>query len=100
MKSECISAAKRCPIKKRNRVLDKDRELVDILVGSAYSILSDYKLGIHKNTGDVLIRPHEARFLLGNKIRPTKSIIQLILRAMKCRGMAERNNQFIVLKSK
>lgn len=100
MKSECIRAAKGRIIENRDRMTDKDRELVDILVDSAYSILSNYKLGIHKNTGEVLIRPHEARFLLGNKIRPTKSIIQLILHAMKCRGMAERNNQFIVLKNK
>lgn len=82
----------------KDSILNKDCDLVNILVESAYSILSDYRLGIRKYTGDILIRPHEARFLLANKIRATRPVIRLILQAMQQRGMAERNNQFIVLK--
>jgi hypothetical protein len=78
---------------------DADNELVDILIVSAYSILSDYRLCIRKATGDTLIRPHEVRCLLSNKIRASKPVIQLILQAMQQRGMIERNNQFIVLKA-
>jgi len=78
---------------------DADSDLVDILVELAYSILSDYKLSIRKAKGDTLIRPHEVRCLLSNKIRASKPVIQLILQAMQQRGMIERNNQFIVLKA-
>ena len=83
-----------------NDLRNKDSDLVDILVESAYFVLSGYKLGIRKSSGDILIRPREVRYLLSNKIRITKPVIQLILYAMKHRGIAERNNQFIVLKNK
>jgi hypothetical protein len=82
-----------------NNLRNRDRCLVDILVESAYFILSGYKLGIRKSTGDILIRPHEARYLLSNKMRITKPVIRLIIYAMKHRGIAERNNQYIVLKA-
>ena len=78
---------------------DTDNDLVDIIVGLAYSILSDYRLSVLRTTGDTVIRPHEVRCLLSNKIRARKPVIQLILNAMQQRGMIERNNQFIILKA-
>ena len=78
---------------------DADNDLANVLVELAYSILSDYKLSIRKTSGDTLIRPHEVRCLLSNKIRAGKPVIQLMLQAMQQRGMIERNNQFIVLKA-
>jgi hypothetical protein len=81
----------------KNRGADND--LVDIIVELAYSILSDYRLSVRRTSGNTVIRPHEVRCLLSNKIRVRKPVIQLILNAMQQCGMIKQNNQFIIFKA-
>lgn len=78
----------------------KDRPtLDDIFLEQAYDRLCGYELGIRKRTGELLIRPVEARLVLSN-LRFSKPEIKRMLDELEERGLVEQRNQFLVILNK